>query len=148
VNEPRPRWDSDERRRGVADATAVTPYVNELLELVTTADWITEDPEGHLLPHIERAIGGERDARLTHHATVDGVLELDVDIDAGMSRQRMREVAHRLVASIAESVTLVRQVGDASVPTFEVVTGVVPAPTGFATHGHRLTIRTRRSDSR
>jgi hypothetical protein len=138
------RWDTDERLRGVADASALAPYVDELRDLVTTADWIAEEPEVHLLPHIERAIGAEPDASISETRVVDGVLHVDIVMPSNPSRGPAREVAYRAVASFAEAVTLVRLAdGGADEQTFEVVTGMLPGSSEFATHGHRVTIRVR-----
>ena len=60
MRETRRRWDTDERLRGVADARAILPYVDELREVVATPDWVAEDPERHLLPQIDRLIGDAR----------------------------------------------------------------------------------------
>jgi hypothetical protein len=137
------RWDTDERRHGVADAATMAPFVDELGKLVTVPDWIAEEPEVHLLPHIERAIGAEADASISETRVVDGVLQVDIVMPRNASRGPAREVAYRAVASPAEAVTLVRQAGDPDEQTFEVVTGMLPGSSEFATHGHRVTIRVR-----
>ena len=121
----------------------MSAYVDELADLVTLPDWIAEEPDLHLLPHIERAIGAEPDASISRAAIVDAVLQVDLVIAAGASRGRARELAYRVVAAFGEAVTLVRQAGDPDEPTFEVVTGMLPGSGEFATHGHRVTIRVR-----
>jgi hypothetical protein len=146
VAEPERRWDTDQRLRGVADASAIAPYVDELRDLVTTPDWIAEDPEAHLLPHIERFTAQEPRVRLVATRVSSGAFELDLEVGRDLSRGAIRELAYRVVAAIAEGVTLVRQVGDAGDPTFEAVTGMPPG-TAFATHGHTLRIRIRQRPS-
>jgi hypothetical protein len=51
----RPRWDSDERGDGVADATALVPGAEELLDAMRRPRWVAEEPEAHLLPHLVQA---------------------------------------------------------------------------------------------
>ena len=51
------RWDSDERRHGIGDAQAFVSAIEELAELARTADWVTEEPETHLLPHLRKRLG-------------------------------------------------------------------------------------------
>lgn len=118
------------------------PYVEELRDFVTTADWITEDPEAHLLPHVERLIAGQPDVTLTASRVVSGTLELDLVFRGQASRGEVRQLAYRIVAAVAEGVTLVRQVGDPDNGVFEAVTGM-PSSEAFATHGHTLRIRVR-----
>jgi hypothetical protein len=134
------RWDTDERGHGIADAAALAPSIDELRELVTTADWVAEAPEAHLLPHLERSIGAEPDVRLGATRISGGVLELDLELATAVSPAAARELAYRVVSAVAESVTFVREISDHEIPTFEVVTGVPPGAQ-FATHGHTLRIR-------
>jgi hypothetical protein len=137
------RWDGDERGHGIADAAAMTPWVDELLQLVVSRDWVTEEPEAQLLPYLERALALEANAALSSVRVAAGVLELDLDLREEASPRAVREMAYRLVAAIGEGVTLVRQTGNHRVSAFEVVTGTPPATTRFATHGHTLRIRIR-----
>jgi hypothetical protein len=53
------RWDIDERGRGVADARHFADGARELVDAMVEEDWVAEDPDAHLLPHIRRAC--ERD---------------------------------------------------------------------------------------
>jgi hypothetical protein len=137
------RWDTDERLRGVADASALLPHVDELRGLVTAEDWIAEDPEAHLVPHVEQLIAGQPGVTLTATRVVAGTLELDLDLGAESSRGAIRELAYRIVAVVAEGVTLVRQVGNPDDAVFEAVTGMPPGASPFATHGHTIRIRIR-----
>jgi hypothetical protein len=136
------RWDTDERGRGVADAAALAPWVDELRELVMTADWVAEEPEVHLLPHLERLVAAEPDLTLAATRVAGGVLEIDVELAALAPPRGLREIAYRLVGAISEGVTLVREIGEDGA-TFDVVTGTPPGTTPFATHGHTLRFRIR-----
>jgi hypothetical protein len=44
------RWDTDDRRHGVASAKQSLPAIEQLKELAAADDWVAEDPEAHLLP--------------------------------------------------------------------------------------------------
>src|ERR1700686_3511985 len=51
------RCDTDERGRGVADARASLPAIQQLVELAGSEDWVAEDPETHLLPGLRERVG-------------------------------------------------------------------------------------------
>ena len=125
------RWDIDERGRGVSDAGALAPGVHELVEALTIADWVAEDPEAHLLPHIERAC---RDAGLDvlDHRVADAVFVVGIAWPGVPSSGEARQAAYAIVGSFAESATSVRQRG----LSFEVVTGLLEQDTLFRSHGH------------
>jgi hypothetical protein len=52
------RWDIDERGHGVASGDEFSPNVEELAVAMRRAGWVTEEPEAHLLPHLEAASSG------------------------------------------------------------------------------------------
>jgi hypothetical protein len=54
------RWDNDTRGRGVADGGWIAPGVRRLLGALAEADWVAEDPDVHLLPHLRRACEAAR----------------------------------------------------------------------------------------
>ena len=137
------RWDTDERRRGVADAAAVAPLVDALRELVTQTDWVTEEPAFHLLPHIRQAVADEPSVTLVDARVDGGRFEVDLEYAADASPGMTRALAYRVVAGFGEAMTFVRQTGNHDHATFEVVTGTPPGGSAFATHGHRVTLRIR-----
>lgn len=49
------RWDGDERADGVADAGQFVEGAAELLAAMQRPNWISEEPEVHLLPHLAHA---------------------------------------------------------------------------------------------
>ena len=57
-----PRWDGDNRGRGIGDAAQLVPGANELVAAFTQSGWVAEDPELHLRPHVEAWC--QRDQRL------------------------------------------------------------------------------------
>jgi hypothetical protein len=46
------RWDDDERGEGVADAGAFAQGAEELVDAMRRPNWVAEQPEVHLLPHL------------------------------------------------------------------------------------------------
>jgi hypothetical protein len=72
------RWDVDERGRGVADAGALAPGVRELVDALAIEGWVAEQPEAHLLPHIERACR-EAGLELIEHDVENAVLVVRID---------------------------------------------------------------------
>ena len=137
------RWDDDERGRGVADARAFAPGAEALTAAMRTADWVAEDPDAHLLPHIRRACDS-LPLELTEARTADdGSFELDLRWtgETGGTGE-VRAAVFALVGSFAEVSTYVRQRDrDDDLLAFEVVTGMVAGESRFAPHGHTLRIR-------
>jgi hypothetical protein len=132
-----PRWDGDERGEGIADARSFAPGAEVLVEAMRTGNWVAEQPELHLLPHLQRCCES-----LPFELTGAGVSEdgsFDVDLrwlgEANAIGQ-IRAAIFTLVGSFAEVATYVRQRrGDSAV--FEVVTGS-PEAESFAPHGHAV----------
>jgi hypothetical protein len=141
------RWEEDNRGRGVADAAQLLPGLHQLVEACGEADWVAEQPEAHLLPHIRRWC--DADARLTlSSAEVDDhggyVVELTWNGERGCLGAA-RAAVFELLGQIAESATYVRQsrpgamdgcAGADGPVRFEVGTGMLATDTPFAPHGH------------
>ena len=131
------RWDTDTRGTGDGDATAALPALVRLAEAMRSEGWVAEEPELHLLPHLEGAaetVGVE----IQGTSTVGGIFEVDLGRGARSSAE-MRMVTLALVSTIAEASTHVRQVDDGE---FEVVTGMLTGDSpAFAAHGHLLRLR-------
>ncbi|HSC93022.1 MAG TPA: hypothetical protein VLB86_15315 [Gaiellaceae bacterium] len=141
----RRRWEPDERGRGVASAEAFVPDADALRAAMAQPDWVAEEPEHHLVPHLERACAAAGSTlRLDGWTVEDGVLVVDLSFEPsreepfGRWRAR-REAVFRLIGTIAEPATLVRElVADRD---FVVVTGVLEGDSAFAPHGHTLRLR-------
>ncbi len=105
---PRPRWDTDARFTGVADASAFAAAIDELAVLARRPGWVAEEPEAHLVPHLrEASVAG---LRLTGWRTgADGVLEADAEYQPGTSRGGLRRRAWALIGVIAEPAASVRE---------------------------------------
>lgn len=112
----------------------------ELLALCRTGDWVTEEPEQHLLPRLANArvdgltVAGWR-------VTPDGVLELDLAAAGEPSYRELRRGVWSLLGTVAEPSTVVRERSGPDELVFEVVTGVPVGAGPFTTHGHTLRLR-------
>ena len=138
------RWDNDERGTGARDGTAFAAPVERLVETLGRPGWITEDPDAHLLPHLQ-ATAADRGWTLTRWADVDGVLEVELDVGGKRAHKTRLEAAYALIGSIAEASTHVRE---AEPGVYEVLTGMLPGDGSFATHGHVVRMRTVLADER
>ena len=139
------RWDGDERGEGVADATAFAAGAVELVDAMRLPKWVAEEPEIHLLPHIETAcrtlpfeIEG---AGVADEASYDLLLRWT---EEAAPVGQVRAAAFALVGSFAEVSTYVGQRRITATPhegeslVFDVVTGILGGP--FAPHGHTVRI--------
>jgi hypothetical protein len=139
------RWDIDERGRGVASAAQAVPDLDRLREAMLIDDWVSEDPDAHLLPHMRR-VCDERGWKLERAEIVDDVLEVDA-VTPG-SYPSPRESAYALLGSFAEASThVVERSTDVrrDVELF-ITTGMLEGDGRFAPHGHTVRVRVRRAD--
>lgn len=143
-----PRWDGDNRGRGVADAAQLVPGASELVAAFMQPAWVAEQPEIHLRPHVEAWC--RRDQRLAlADAHTDEMNAYILDLEwggASASVGEARAAAFALIGSFAESATYVRQrrvASDGGGSTmrlqFEVGTGEL-ADARFDAHGHVVVI--------
>ena len=138
------RWDGDERRDGVADAGPFVDGAAELIEAMQRPNWVAEQPELHLLPHLERSCQSLPLQILDALTAEDGAYEVQLGWtgkEAGVGE--IRASIFGLLGGIAEPSTYIRQrrtessAGSATILTFEVVTGIVDEMP-FKPHGHTL----------
>ena len=136
------RWDGDTRGRGVADAAAFAEGAAELVESMRVPDWVAEEPEAHLLPHL-RAACDRLPLELTETRVLDdGAFEVELSYtgeNGGIGATR--QVVYELIGSIAETATYVRQRRDDGSVTFELVTGIIGEDAHFKPHGHAVRFR-------
>jgi hypothetical protein len=133
------RWDTDDRFTGAADASGFAPAIDELAELARRPGWVTEDPENHLVPHLQQAnVPGLR--VLGYQPDGDGVLHVTAQYRDGSSRGEIRQHAWALIATVAELATSVRERDDGDTIVFDIVTGIPENAGRFATHGHTIRI--------
>jgi len=139
------RWDGDERGEGVADAIPFTVGAVELIDAMRLPKWVAEEPELHLLPHIERAcktLPFEIDGA---GVAPDGAFDVRLRwTGQEQAVGRARAAVFALVGSFSEVSTYVRQrriaAGDeGETLLFEVVTGIL-GDGGFSPHGHTVRI--------
>jgi len=141
--EMRPRWEGDTRGHGTADAKVLVDEVIRLEVAARRLGWVAEDPDSHLLPHLQRACG-ELAGWSVADVTLDGSMYVvTVEVPDGLEAAPARVGAYALVASVAEPATLVREKEQEGVRTFEVVTGFLEGDSPFEPHGHviRLVLR-------
>ena len=105
-------------------------------------NWVAEQPEVHLLPHLQRSCESLPfelvDARVSEDGSYDVELRWAGDTDR---IGEVRAAVFALVGGFAEVFTYVRQRRGADAVVFEVVTGILDAES-FSPHGHavRLTV--------
>jgi hypothetical protein len=136
-----PRWDTDTVGRGVADAADLAPEAGRLVAAMAQPDWVAEQPEVHLLPHLERACAEPGSPVRIVDWSVDDTGTLVVHVEPWVAfpdRGSRRLAVHRLLAAIVETRTFVHE--DPATGTVEAVTGVLDGDTAFAGHGHRIRI--------
>jgi hypothetical protein len=136
------RWDSDTRGRGVGDAVPFAQGAAELVDAMRSSDWVAEEPEVHLLPHLEAACEGLPLELKATRTRDDGGFEVDVVWRGADWRiGEVRRVVYALIGSIAETATYVRQRrpdGSDGRVVFELVTGLIDAGSPFDPHGHTV----------
>ena len=141
------RWDGDERGEGVADATAFAAGAVELVDAMRLPRWVAEEPELHLLPHIERACRTLPFEIESAGVAADGSYDLRLRWTERAAPQpvgQVRAAAFALIGSFSEVSTYVRQrripaaASEGEILVFEVVTGILDGT--FAPHGHTVRI--------
>ena len=135
----RQRWDTDERGRGIASAGAYVEHADALRGHMAEPDWVAEDPDHHLLPHVRRFCEDSEVLRLDEWSIEDGVLVLDLTASGVDNWRERREAVHALIGTFAEPATLVREL--AHDRDFVVVTGILEGDSVFAPHGHTVHLR-------
>lgn len=138
------RWDDDERGEGVAGASEFAAGASKLLAAMRRPNWVAEQPEMHLLPHLERACESLPFRILDARTSADGAYEVQL----GWTGEKagigvIRASIFGLLGSIAEPSSYIGQRrtdtrnGSNALLTFDVVTGIVDE-TPFKPHGHTL----------
>ena len=135
------RWDSDERGQGEASAASFTNALRRLADEMSGERWIVEDPQVHLLPHLQEAVVREGSPwrLISAESSADGRYVIDVQwVGDWPSAYDLRTSVFALVGAIAESSTHVRQLSDRE---FEIPTGMLEGDSGWRAHGHVLLLR-------
>jgi hypothetical protein len=142
VNE---RWDGDRTGAGVSDGEAFAPPIRTLLEEMARPDWNTEQPEAHLLPHLERWCASEGSPFVLRSATEEDTLfVVDLEPADGVSREDAHQQVYALISTIAEPMTVVVETREDQVDLFDVTLPLTPRQSTFPKgHGHLVRLRVR-----
>lgn len=119
------------------------PDLERLRGAMLEPDWVTEDPELHLLPHVRR-VCDERGWNVDRADVEDAVLEIDVTAPTA-TVVSAHEAAFALLGSFAEASThgVVRSADMRQEVELFVTTGMLEGDGSFAPHGHTVRIRVR-----
>ena len=137
------RWDGDEKGSGVSDGLAFAPPIRALLDEIERPGWNTEQPEAHLLPHLERWCARE-DAPLTLRSSGPEGTVFVVDLERAPDRSSndVHGDVYALISRIAEPTTVVVERREAGFELYDVTLAVAPAQTTFPKgHGHLVRFR-------
>jgi hypothetical protein len=129
------RWEGDASGRGVADAVVFAGGASQIVDAMRIDGWVAEDPDKHLLHHLQSACASSLFELVAASAGADGVYDVQLKWLGDGRIGAIRAAIFTLVGSISETATYVRQRGGR---TFEVVTGFVEGDSSFAPHGHTV----------
>ena len=139
------RWDGDRTGAGVSDGEAFAPPIRTLLEEMARPDWNTEQPEAHLLPHLERWCAREGSPFVLRSASEEDTLfVVDLEPADGVTREDAHEQVYALISTIAEPTTVVVETREDEVDIFDVTLALTPRQSTFPKgHGHLVRLRVR-----
>src|SRR5437879_7875953 len=103
------RWDTDERGHGIASASSHLAAINELAELAGLPDWVTEDPEDHLLPGLRRGAEAAGLTITSFASDPEGRFTVHLKGAGGMGRRELRQAAWTILGCMAERSSRVRE---------------------------------------
>jgi hypothetical protein len=140
VNE---RWDGDRTGAGVSDGEAFAPPLRTLLDEMARPDWNTEQPEAHLLSHLERWCSREGSPfTMRAAAEEDTLFVVDLDTALSTTKEHVRELVYALISTIAEPTTVVVETREDAVDIFDVTLATTPRQSTFPKgHGHLVRLR-------
>jgi hypothetical protein len=118
--------------------------VRRLLEAMHEPDWVAEEPELHVLPHLLAMVSRpDSPLRLLGTRTdVDGSFAVDLEwTGPAPSRRQQRAAIFALIGTIAEPATAVHEHAREDGATFQVVTGLLEGDGPFTSHGHTVFLR-------
>src|SRR4029078_2663321 len=106
------RWDTDERGHGVGPGDAFSPNIQEIADALAGSGWVTEEPEAHLLPHLQAACDepGSRWTIASWTIDDDGVFVVDASWAGSWGRfDALRGDAFAFLGRTAELTTHIRE---------------------------------------
>jgi hypothetical protein len=132
------RWEGDRTGYGIADGTAFAPDVRRLLDEMYRPDWVAEEPEVHLLPHLRAACSAKEAPFAIESAVLEGsVFVVTLRRRHAGSLGELRRDVYGLVGHISEPATAIVQRETDGRIEFDVTTGMVTGTTAFEKgHGH------------
>lgn len=139
----RRRWDIDERGHGVASGIELSPNVEELGDAMKGTGWVTEEPEAHLLPHLEAACSMPGSPwAISSWSIDDAVLVIELTWGGPWGTwDVLRADAFSFLGLVAEHTTHIRQRTIEDRVEFEMATGTLTGETPFVPHGHLVRLR-------
>src|SRR5690349_20735646 len=120
------RWDTDERRHGVASASGSLHALNELAELARSENWVAEDPERHLLPGLRDRVAISGLSLDEASVDGDGTLRVRLSSASRLSRREIRQSVWSILGGAVELTIHVHETSADGSVIFEVVTGTTP----------------------
>jgi hypothetical protein len=123
----------------VASAAAGVPDLDRLRAAMLEPDWVAEEPEAHLLPHVRR-LCAERGWSVERADVVDDVLEVEVAVP-GARGGDLEIAGFALIGTFAESSTHVVHRRHDGATELLLTTGVLEGDAVFAAHGHVVRLR-------
>lgn len=138
-----PRWEGDSSGHGIADGRRLSKEIDEFNRTITSPGWVTEEPEAHLLPHLQTACAEPTADFALESSEVDpdGTLSVTLGLRDKRGAGEIRAALFALLGQVAETASYVHErpkAGNADDVVFDVVTGIPPGDGPFATHGHLL----------
>lgn len=117
----------------------------ELVAAFEARNWVAENPELHLMPHVEAWLQADGRLELTRAYSDDrGAFIVDLNWLGGPAGPgEVRAAVYALIGQFAESATYVRQRRDADdrpVPKLRFEVGTGELDRAFASHGHTVLI--------
>jgi hypothetical protein len=140
VNE---RWDGDRTGAGVSDGETFAPPLRTLLDEMARPDWNTEQPEAHLLPHLERWCARDDTPLSLRSSGSEGtVFVVDLEPTPDRNRHDVHADVYALISTIAEPTTVVVERREVGFGLYDVTLAAVPEQTPFPKgHGHLVRLR-------
>jgi hypothetical protein len=137
------RWQGDTHGSGIGSGRDYTAPLSRLREAMQLPDWVAEEPEAHLLPHLEAACERQGSPWRLVSAVANGVVYY-VTLEWQRSSTRMRQLTvdfYSLLGVIAESNTHIREEAADAAIEYQVTTGLLDRDGPFKGHGHILQFR-------
>ena len=136
------RWDIDERGHGIASGEIARPDLARLDAALAGPDWIAEEPDAHLLPHIRRACEVEGSGLEVVGWAIEAAILVvrlrETEIERGSKVDRRRRLL-TVVGAFVEPSTFLRFADDDRI--LDIATGVLDGDGPFRGHGHLVRLQ-------